>query len=204
MISSFIIYLHNHSRPSAILWFIVTVYINTIKRMLGTRPITHISPKIFKLAPPITHSDTTPSIIFIFRNFLVITPSKHCSPSLIFRSAAHSVCLGCCFQAFTHQASATSGMLSKQIPLTNNRNSSTDTYTLPSTSLLLHNIATRRTSCVKQTANFLRNSQASKRLTHKVYKFTIRISQDVFSFLENIAVRVVRSFRFSQPVFIVS
>ena len=91
-ISTEVIILFFSGGPSTIAGFIISVIINSVKRMFGSWRITHISKEISKIMPVITYRNPSSAIIIKRWVNRVFTSLEHCSPNMINRKFAHTMC----------------------------------------------------------------------------------------------------------------
>lgn len=79
-------HLFSLSAPSTILRRIVSVGINTVKRMLGGRLFTHIFEKIRKTPPVVADFNSPSSVSVICPIFRIMASFHHRSPRIIFKA----------------------------------------------------------------------------------------------------------------------
>ena len=71
--------------PSAILWRVVPVVVDAIKRQTG-RTLPHVGKEILEFQPSLTHRDTSPAVIIELTDIRVPATPQHCSPNPVFGS----------------------------------------------------------------------------------------------------------------------
>lgn len=79
---SLIVSLLNSAGPPAIFRTIAFVVINTVKSLPRFwKP--HVGKKVFKLLPPITHSDSPAAVVFPLKHVWILASPFHCRPDAI-------------------------------------------------------------------------------------------------------------------------
>lgn len=69
--------------PPTVRWFVVTVVVNPIKRMLGGRLLSHIFVKVIEVTPSITNLYTSATVPAIVVMIFVATAFTHTSPVVV-------------------------------------------------------------------------------------------------------------------------
>lgn len=71
MVRAVIVRLLHHSRPAAVAWFVISVYVNAIERVTR-RALAHIQKKgLERVRPPFAHLDTSATVIGVARHFAI-------------------------------------------------------------------------------------------------------------------------------------
>jgi hypothetical protein len=90
-VCGFVVHLFEASCPSAIMWAVVAVIVNSVKRVMRGRPGPHISNEPAKIMPPTANGDS-PSAVAMKQTVRVIgAPLQHVRPDHVFAGNAHSV-----------------------------------------------------------------------------------------------------------------
>lgn len=83
-------------RPSAITWFVVSIFVwKSIKACIW-RPLAHVFKKVFKLLPSLTHLDATTAVPAVSGCFAVRAPGIHRGPTSISWRRSPGSCLTVC------------------------------------------------------------------------------------------------------------
>lgn len=77
--------------PTAILWAIVSVIIDTLKRMLGAGPLSHISKEIVKGLPSRAHTNAPRAVIRVRAICRILAPRLHRRPYVMGGVVRHTV-----------------------------------------------------------------------------------------------------------------
>lgn len=102
----FVVCLLNLVGPSAVIWLIVSGWINPVKRHAFWL-LAHVGKKILKADPPFTHLHASRPIVYVTRIFRVVAAGLHSGPSVVsLRNLAIS-CVAMCFRPQANLIGAT-------------------------------------------------------------------------------------------------
>lgn len=77
--------------PITVLWFVVSVVIASLNRVFWSWSLPHVSKKVFKSFPPITHLDSACSVILPTNLVWVAATPQYTSPNFVFRRVVKAV-----------------------------------------------------------------------------------------------------------------
>lgn len=109
-----VISLRGFASPSAIIWAIVSVIVNSVKRFT-IRPVAHIDVEVLKSKPPIANRYTSTAVVFVGRIFRVCASLLHAAPYFVHAVVKLAVRGQLFLPAFLFKTSARVGTAAKMV-----------------------------------------------------------------------------------------